>query len=390
VSPRRQAPEPSRDERASAAAVLGSRARLLRWYRRRRRDLPWRRSGEPYAIWVAEIMLQQTQVATVLPYYARFLGRFPDAAALARAREEDVLAAWSGLGYYRRARALHRAARLVMERHGGRLPAAVAELRELPGVGRYTAGAIASIAFGHPEPALDGNVRRVLSRLLGRSGRRGGGPAGDGRLWRLAAALVRGPHPGDLNQALMELGALVCTPRQPRCAACPLRHVCRARAAGDPEAYPRPRAAGPTATARVAVAWLLRGERLLLVRPQPGNPFRGSWELPAVSLDGAEPAGAALCRGLVRAHGLEVAAGQPLCRLAHTIVRRRLLVEVFRCRLRRARPAGRPGRRWTPVEGLDSLAVSGATLKIAAAVLRGHGRGRTETPRGRAGRMARP
>ena len=197
------------------------RSTLLRWYRKNRRDLPWRRTADPYAVWVSEIMLQQTRVETVLPYYARFLERFPDASRLADATEDDVLASWSGLGYYRRARALHQGARVVMERHDGKLPRDPADLRRLPGVGRYTAGAIASVAFGLPEPILDGNVRRVLARIFAVDGVRLGPAAEERELWGLAASLVQGSAPGDLNQALMELGALICTPRAPACPACP-------------------------------------------------------------------------------------------------------------------------------------------------------------------------
>ena len=215
---------------------------LLAWYRANRRELPWRATRDPYAIWVSEAMLQQTRVETAIPYYERFLERFPDVAALASADLDDVLGAWAGLGYYSRARNLHAAARLVAERHGGEVPDDVEQLRALPGVGRYTAGAIASIAFDRPEPVVDGNAARVLTRLHDiREDVRSARVAR--RLWEESAALVRGPQPGLLNQALMELGARVCTPRAPRCPTCPLLRHCAAYRAGDPESLPV--AAGP-------------------------------------------------------------------------------------------------------------------------------------------------
>jgi len=196
--------------------VKSIRRALLDWYRANRRDLPWRRTRDPYAIWISETMLQQTRVETVIPYYERFLERFPDVAALADAESDDVLGAWAGLGYYSRARNLQAAARQIAERHGGRVPDDVEALRALPGIGRYTAGALASIAFDRPEPIVDGNVARVLARVKGiREDVKQ--PAVVKRLWEEAARLARGPAPGDLNQALMELGATVCVPGEPRC-----------------------------------------------------------------------------------------------------------------------------------------------------------------------------
>jgi A/G-specific adenine glycosylase len=217
--------------------VKGLRRALLDWYRANRRDLPWRATRDPYAIWISEAMLQQTRVETAIPYYERFLARFPDLQTLADADSDDVLGVWAGLGYYSRARNLHAAARIVVDEHAGELPDDAEALRSLPGVGRYTAGAVASIAFDRPEPVVDGNVSRVFARLRGiRDDVRKAATVR--RLWEEAAALVRGPHPGDLNQALMELGARVCTPRAPRCPVCPVAHHCEAQRGGDAEALP--------------------------------------------------------------------------------------------------------------------------------------------------------
>ena len=198
------------------------RGALLGWYRRHKRDLPWRRTRDPYAIWLSETMLQQTRVETVIPYYERFLARFPSVQALAEAAPDEVSKLWSGLGYYSRARNLHAAARKVVDGYGGELPSDVAALQELPGIGRYTAGAVASIAFDRAAPIVDGNVARVLARLLDLRDDVSA-PATQQRLWAEAEALARGPKPGDLNQSLMELGALICTPRAPKCLLCPLR-----------------------------------------------------------------------------------------------------------------------------------------------------------------------
>jgi len=210
---------------------LGLARPLLAWYDRARRDLPWRRAPSPYKTLVSEFMLQQTVVATVVPYFERFVARFPDAAALAAATEDEVTAAWSGLGYYARARNLHRAARAVVERHGGALPRTEAELRELPGVGPYTAAAVASIAFGARTFALDGNGARVTARLWGVRDSIDR-PATREALRARGLGEVPAARAGDFNQAVMELGATICTPRAPRCDVCPLARRCRAHATG--------------------------------------------------------------------------------------------------------------------------------------------------------------
>ena len=344
----------------TSSAIRKLRGPLLRWYRRHRRDLPWRNIRDPYAIWVSEVMLQQTRVATVIPYYARFMERFPDPHSLARAPEDEVLSLWSGLGYYGRARALHRGARAVMER-GGELPRDPRELRRLPGIGRYTAGAIASVAFELPEPVLDGNVRRVLSRRFAVGGT---GASAEKLLWEIAGHLAGGPDPGDLNQALMELGALVCTPRKPKCLLCPLVDRCRARAEGDPEAYPRVRPARATETVRVAVPLVKRSGRFLLERPRDGSPLRGTWDVPALQLGDRADARSRITSTLAKRYDLTVAAGRLAGTASHGILHRRLKLEIYDCRLLRGRVSGQDGLRWMPLADLESTPVSGATKKV--------------------------
>ncbi len=259
---------------------------LTAWYRRHARDLPWRRTREPYAVWISEVMLQQTQVATVLPRFAAWLARFPDIATLAQAAPDAVLKAWEGLGYYRRARLLHEAARRIMAGHGGRFPEDFDAILGLPGIGRSTAGAIASVCFGQATPVLDGNVRRVLARWHGLP------DAKDAALWRLAeAAIMHAPEPGEWNQAMMELGATVCLPRAPGCAACPVARHC-ASARMPAEAMPTGRASRPARMRDMhwRVALHLCPERgiWLVQRPASGI-WAGLWAPPIVELE-APPA----------------------------------------------------------------------------------------------------
>lgn len=347
------------------AAARKLRAPILRWYRRAKRDLPWRRTADPYAIWVSEAMLQQTTVAAVIPYWERFLERFPDPATLAASREEDVLALWSGLGYYARARALRQGALAVMERHGGRLPDEPEALMALPGIGRYTAGAIASLAFGRETPVVDGNVKRVFSRLFAIRG--GAGAAMERTYWSIAESLVRGDAPGDWNQALMELGATVCTPRAPRCASCPVARRCRALASGRIAAFPARTRSKPTRVVPVAVLWIERRGRILLERGVPSGPLRGAWDLPAtVVAEGDEP-GRAIGRALSARHGLRVRPGPVLLRAKHAILATRLTIDVVEAASAASVPHS-SALRWVAIDRLGEAAISGATTKIVRAV----------------------
>ena len=267
--------------------ISAGRSALLAWYRTHRRDLPWRNTGDPYAVWVSEIMLQQTQVATAVPYFERWMARFPTVAALAAAPLEGVLHCWQGLGYYARARNLHRAAQAVMADHSGRLPVTRDELLRLPGIGPYTAGAVASIAFGEAVPAVDGNVRRVLARLYAIEDDLAQ-PAAQARIWALAEDLVRSiaptAAPGEFNQALMELGSTVCTPKAPRCLACPLQRHCLAYQTDRVAMIPRP-ARRTVQRAAHAFAIVLHDESSgeVLVARRPGTGLLGGlWEFPTV------------------------------------------------------------------------------------------------------------
>lgn len=341
-------------------------AALLAWYDEVARDLPWRGEVDPYRVWVSEIMLQQTQVETVKPFYARWCERFPTVQALAEADLEDVLNCWQGLGYYRRARSLHAAAQQIVAAHGGRLPDELATLRKLPGIGDYTAGAIASIAFGTRAPAIDGNVVRVVTRLAAIGGEPGSG-ATKSAVRESVEALLPAERPGDFNQALMELGATVCTPTKPGCESCPLRGNCRALAAGDVERYPETsKAAQPRD--RLHVCAVIAGPDGWLVgrRPLDGR-WGGLWELPRVELDpGADPA-AGLRNGLAESLGVdvEVLASQAMVR--HAVSGERIRLEAWTVRLDGdPEPVGYDALQWTWAFG--ELPMSTAQRKLLRAL----------------------
>jgi len=294
----------------STQRLSAARAALLRWFDAAKRPLPWRGLGDPYAIWVSEVMCQQTRVDTASPYFLRWMARFPTVQTLAAASEDDVLRAWQGLGYYRRARALHAAARVVVRDHDGVLPRSVDALRNLPGVGDYTAGAVASIAFGVVAPAVDGNVTRVLARWLDEPRSMEKQALRD--LQRVAAAFADAPSPGDVNQALMELGATTCSPKTPRCNQCPLGNTCRAFAAGTIDERPRLPARRSSRVVHQFAFVTTRGGAILVARNHDGRLLAGTWQLPAQEAqDGSDPADAA------RALFGEGADARPLGRARH-------------------------------------------------------------------------
>ena len=338
---------------------------LLAWYDRHRRELPWRRDRDPYRVWVSEIMLQQTRVETVLPYYERFLERFPDVHALAAAPLEEVLALWSGLGYYRRARQLHAAA-AVLASEG--FPDDSAGWRRLPGIGEYTAAAVASISRGEVVPVLDGNVERVTARLLAlaedpkRTAPR--------RLLREAARSLLDPaRPGDGNQALMELGARVCTPRNPKCLLCPLESSCQGRRRGDPEGFPALRERRAPRRLRRVVAVVERDGRRLLFRRGDGEELlAGFWELPWTGFEEeqGEPAPPATSAELLeRRYGGRWRLGERLGRVRHGITHRAFELEVYRAEVKGAPAVAEgPEARWASDEEVARLPTSSMVEKV--------------------------
>jgi A/G-specific adenine glycosylase len=344
---------------------------LLAWYGEHRRDLPWRRSLDPYSVWVSEMMLQQTQVATVIPYFQRWMQRFPDVAALANAAESDVLHAWQGLGYYSRARNLQRAAVLMVKEHAGRVPDAVEALRALPGIGPYSAGAIASIAYGKAEPLVDGNVIRVLARLFALRGDPNKKPL-KGEIWAHARTLVPAQAPGDFNQALMELGATVCTPRSPRCEVCPLATECQARAQGLIELLPElPARATPTPVHMVA-AIATRAGRVLVTRLNADAPrWAGMWLFPNTEVGRAETPEAAVKRVLLSATGLHGEASGIECVVRHSVTRFKITLDAYRTVALRgtAKPQSVAEVAWKNPRDLSDLAMPAAHRKIAEHLL---------------------
>jgi A/G-specific adenine glycosylase len=311
----------------------GFRRRLLAWYGNHRRDLPWRASRDPYRVWLSEIMLQQTRVTAVIGYYQEFLRRFPTVTKLAAAREASVLASWSGLGYYRRARMMHAAAKVIVREQGGRFPASEKEWRALPGVGRYTAAAIASIAFNQPVAVVDGNVERVLQRVLGKR-------LAEDELWTAANHLLDAKRPGDFNQAMMELGAVVCTPRAPACLTCPVIELCAAR--GELAATAK---AAPQKKREIHYALDYRdggrchGEVFLVQRARDASLMPGMWELPEMaSMNGAS---------------------SPSFTLRHSITVTDYTVRVWH----NAASSSITGK-WIPLERLHRIALTGLARKI--------------------------
>jgi A/G-specific adenine glycosylase len=341
----------------------------LDWYAQARRAMPWRQTRDPYAIWVSEIMLQQTQVNTVTPYYLRFMERFPTACHLANAPLDELLALWQGLGYYSRARNLHRAARLVCERHGGQLPSDPATLRALPGIGDYAAGAILSIAFGQDVVAVDGNVIRVLCRLYDEEHDPKASPAKQ-RLRQRAEDLLPAGQAGDWNQAVMELGATLCTPSGPRCAECPLRPFCLAHARGTVAVRPVRIKRQPTPVRENVAALICQEGRVLVVRRKPEGLLGGLWELPNGEVgEGLKPT--EVLADLLRSQlALRGQPGAELAVIRHAYTHFRVVVHVHPFQALGEPMAGGPwdAAHWLGADERDRFGLTGVTHKILARV----------------------
>ncbi|MBX3394461.1 MAG: A/G-specific adenine glycosylase [Phycisphaerae bacterium] len=356
----------------SPSAVRAVRSRLLLWYGVEKRQLPWRECGDPYAIWLSETMLQQTQVATVIPYYRRFLNRYPTVRHLAAAPLDDVLELWAGLGYYARARNLHRAANAVVNEFGGSFPRTAEALQRLPGVGAYTAGAVASIAFGECSPVVDGNVSRVLSRLFGlfvdiqsTDGRR--------RLWETAGRLVAPKNPGDFNQALMELGATVCLPKQAaRCDVCPLVRLCAAYKAGNVAQLPIKARKSAVVRETHAVAAIRSGQRWLFVKRPESGLWGGLWELPTQRNDANDEAVADSVTRLASeqldgdsARAIFRTAARPFCDFTHQLTHRTIRFVGHVCTTSNTlRTQDTSRRRWMTLKQSARLGLSRGMRKI--------------------------
>ncbi len=355
---------------------------LLAWFREHRRPLPWRASSDAYRVWISEVMLQQTQVATVIPYYQRFLKAFPTLRHLARAPLERVLQLWSGLGYYRRARQLHEASQIIVARFGGCFPATLEEALQLPGVGGYTAAAVLSIAYGVPLAALDGNVARVVSRLEALPGSLAQPAFRKGIEAKLAALLPKrqsAGSAGDFNQALMELGQTICLPRAPRCPVCPMRKACRGRLSGNPEAFPSPRPRRATEESHLAAALILRpvGVRrnsnpgsesgvpaMLMARGLDDGLMPDLWNFPSAFGASIADARQRLETKLADLTGGPASLNLEVARVRHNVTYRQIDVRVYRASLS---SLPRNGFRWLAAADLGRAAVSQLARKIAEA-----------------------
>lgn len=345
-------------------------AHLLAWYARLRRKLPWRESRDPYAIWVSEIMLHQTQVKTVLPYYRKFLKRFPSLRVLATSPLEAVLKIWQGMGYYARARHLHQAARVILSKHGEKLPEDFQSLTKLPGVGEYTAGAILSIAFGKPYPALDGNVKRVLARLFALEGDPGRAAALK-HLRELARGLLPRDRPGDFNQALMELGALVCRPKDPACPSCPLKNLCGAKRLGHQNQIPPPLRRTPPKEVEVVSLFLTRGTKILLVQNPKEGLFGGLWGLPGGDRRPGRGLTLSLQEALKERLGVSAKGLRKVANASATLTHRRISFHIFRATdlLGTPRPQAYQACRWLKISQLSDLPLPKAQRRVLAQVL---------------------
>jgi A/G-specific adenine glycosylase len=349
------------------------RRKLVNWFGTSQRDLPWRKTKDPYPIWISEVMLQQTQVQTVIPYYSKFLKAFPSVARLAEADPQHLLRVWAGLGYYSRVRNLQKSAQKIVRTHGGRFPHTYSEVLALPGVGRYTAGAVLSIAFDQPFAVLDGNVTRVLTRLFGLKG----DPKNSvlqTLLWKLAQVLLPRKSPGDFNQALMELGATLCLPRKPQCLLCPWQAECHARKEGTQELLPEKRKPITLEKSLRAVAVILRRGRILVVKRTNENLLRDLWEFPGGEFEKVEDLRSALVKKIRDDLGLRIRILDQLTTVKYSITNRQITLHVFQAVPKNPMAATNAAKivKWVRLFDVKKFPFASASLQILQALRNKH------------------
>ncbi len=340
--------------------------KLLAWFAVQQRDLPWRRNPTPYTVWVAEIMAQQTRLETMLPYYQRWMTNFPTLQDLAAASQQHVLGLWEGLGYYSRARNLHKAARVVVDEYNGKLPGDIKSLRALPGIGRYTAGAIASLAFGLDEPAVDGNVKRVLARVF-LVEEPVDSTSGGKRIWSLASENLPSGRAGEYNQALMELGALICLPRAPDCSHCPIQEDCQAHAAGRQADLPVKKAKAKIPHHIVTAAVIRKDGRVLIAQRPQGEMFGGMWEFPGGKLEDGETLQTCLKREIKEELGVKIKVNEEIGVFKNTYTHFRVTLYAFVCSLHGGRPRSIQvdDLRWVALDELVNFPMSKLDRRIS-------------------------
>jgi A/G-specific adenine glycosylase len=333
-------------------------SKLLRWFKKNKRDLPWRKTKNPYAIWVSEIMLQQTQVATVIPYYQKFLKSFPTMRHLAKSDLSKVLKVWEGMGYYSRARNLHRASQIVLNHFHGEIPNTQKDLLGLPGIGRSTAGAILSFAFAKEAPILDGNARRVLSRLFAVSGSPGEKET-EQLLWKISESLIPKRFSNPFNQALMDLGSILCTPKEPKCPCCPLHHFCKGRASGNPERFPAKKVKRATPHVESVSAVIRKDGKVLLSQRPPRGLLGGLWEFPNWKIERKGRLRLRTC--IQKEMGMNVEVKESIGTFRQTFSHFKLTLQVFHCQPLNGKAKGR----WVPIRKLRLLPMSRIHRRIA-------------------------
>ncbi len=359
----------TRTEKCAPGYAEAVASELSPWFRRRQRELPWRQSADPYRVWLSEIMLQQTQVVTVIPYFERFVARFPTVADLARADEQDVLRLWEGLGYYRRARQLLAAAKVIASEHDGTFPRTLDALLGLPGIGRYTAGAIASIAYDLPAPILEANTVRLLARLAAIEGDPTTAEVQQ-QLWRLAEDLLPRKRCGEFNQALMELGSLVCTPREPKCGECPLRVLCAAFQQGRQDELPTPKAKQVFENVREAAVIVEHRGRIFLRQCAAGQRWAGLWDFArfAVSAKRGRAFQQELISKVREQAGLDVERLEKFTTLKHGVTRFRITLDCYLAQCAKP-PRLKPDSQWVKPDELVDMPLSTTGRKLARLLL---------------------